>query len=44
MNPGGASPLPSSAWTKSASVSTLPMNTVNITGLRIWWRGMELAE
>ena len=39
MNDAGASPLPPSAWKNRIVVSTLPISTTNITGLRTCWRG-----
>ena len=36
MKPAGASPLPTSAWTKSPVVRTLPTSTTNMTGFLTW--------
>jgi hypothetical protein len=44
MNPAGASPRPTSAWTKSAEVRTLPTSTTNMTGFFTWWRGSSFAN
>ncbi len=45
MNPGASRRSPPRAREeKSQWSASLPMNTANITGLRIWWRGWSLAK
>jgi hypothetical protein len=41
MKADGASPVPTTAWTHRMVVRMLPMYTTNITGLRIWYRGVN---
>ena len=44
MKPAGASPCPTSAWTKRHVVNKLPTSTTNMTGFRTWWRGSSFVN